>query len=157
MKLNGQEQVLCWCISNHGMWLSVIEACHTVGVNARSAGKGGRRYPNSEHHPGPARNSAASTKDPSLPIQNSDHAMLARCAALCAACSFRKKKLTRACKVQAQINSPRFIEHKTQTEVTQVSLQAKDKRRAFITDKIRRVYTGSSTWTTELNEKDPNI
>ncbi|KAG8275954.1 hypothetical protein J6590_074860 [Homalodisca vitripennis] len=29
----------------------------------------------------------ASTKDPSLPIQNSDHAMLARCAALCAACS----------------------------------------------------------------------
>ncbi|KAG8321179.1 hypothetical protein J6590_051454 [Homalodisca vitripennis] len=43
-----------------------------------------------------------STKDPSLPIQNSDHAMLARCAALSAACSFRKKKLTRACKVQAQ-------------------------------------------------------
>ncbi|KAG8310035.1 hypothetical protein J6590_072007 [Homalodisca vitripennis] len=61
----------------------------------------------------------ASTKDPSLPIQNSDHAMLARCAALCAARSFRKK-LTRACKVQAQINSPRFIDtHKTQTELTQ--------------------------------------
>ncbi|KAG8271880.1 hypothetical protein J6590_052937 [Homalodisca vitripennis] len=51
----------------------------------------------------------ASTKDPSLPIQNSDHAMLARCAALCAACSFREK-LTRACKVQAQINSPRHTE-----------------------------------------------
>ncbi|KAG8331685.1 hypothetical protein J6590_035641 [Homalodisca vitripennis] len=44
------------------------------------------------------------------------------------------KKLTRACKVQAQINSPCL--HKTQTELTQVSLQAKDKRRAFITDKI---------------------
>ncbi|KAG8303797.1 hypothetical protein J6590_002802 [Homalodisca vitripennis] len=40
--------------------------------------------------------------------------------------------------------------HKTQTELTQVSLQAKDKRRAFITDKIRRVYTRSSTWTTAL-------
>ncbi|KAG8307739.1 hypothetical protein J6590_013434 [Homalodisca vitripennis] len=58
-----------------------------------------------------------------------------------------EKKLTRACKVQAQINSP---QHKTQTELTQVSLQAKDKRRAFITDKIRRVYTRSSTWTTAL-------
>ncbi|KAG8306898.1 hypothetical protein J6590_035976 [Homalodisca vitripennis] len=50
--------------------------------------------------------------------------MLARCAALCAACSFREK-LTRACKVQAQINSPRFIDtHKTQTELTQVGALA---------------------------------
>ncbi|KAG8326762.1 hypothetical protein J6590_034301 [Homalodisca vitripennis] len=40
--------------------------------------------------------------DPSLPIRNSNHTMLARCAALCATCSYRKK-LTRACKVQAQI------------------------------------------------------
>ncbi|KAG8317283.1 hypothetical protein J6590_029851 [Homalodisca vitripennis] len=50
-----------------------------------------------------------------------DHAMLARCAALRAACSFRKK-ITRACKVQAQI-----------------------KRRAFISDKIRRKTENTET------------
>ncbi|KAG8248854.1 tudor domain-containing protein 3 [Homalodisca vitripennis] len=78
--------------------------------------------------------------DPSFPIQNSDHAMLARCAALCAACSFRKK-------INSSLQSPSpdhamtAYTHKTQTELTQVSLQAKDKRRAFITDKIRRLYT----------------
>ncbi|KAG8297351.1 hypothetical protein J6590_037583 [Homalodisca vitripennis] len=75
----------------------------------------------------------------------------AQCFALLA---LLEKKLTRAGKVQAQINSPRFIEHKTQKELTQVSLQAKDKRRAFITDKIRRVYTRSSTWTTALRTND---
>ncbi|KAG8257354.1 hypothetical protein J6590_052222 [Homalodisca vitripennis] len=121
-------------------------------IKRRSVGRGEGRWTNVvrevENASGLFR-LRASTKDPSVPIQNSDHAMLARCAALCAACSFRKK-ITRTCKVQAQINSPRFIEHKTQTELTQVSLQAKDKRRAFITDKIRRVYTRSSTWTTVL-------
>ncbi|KAG8319982.1 hypothetical protein J6590_079595 [Homalodisca vitripennis] len=54
----------------------------------------------------PVTTQRASTKDPSLPIQTSDHAMLARCAAL----ALFEKKLTRACKVQAQINSSRFIE-----------------------------------------------
>ncbi|KAG8287764.1 hypothetical protein J6590_030326 [Homalodisca vitripennis] len=56
--------------------------------------------------------------DPSFPIQNSDHAMLARCAALCAACSFRKK-------INSSLQSPSpdhamtAYTHKTQTELTQ--------------------------------------
>ncbi|KAG8311973.1 hypothetical protein J6590_031436 [Homalodisca vitripennis] len=74
------------CIS-----IAVTASEYRLSMVTGGATLAGRVPPPPPPHQTPRQVFTASTKDPSLPIQNSDHVMLTRCAALCAACSFRRK------------------------------------------------------------------